>query len=183
MKTKKVVHLRVYKGNGKDLSLSYDENQNVKNENILVKLTHNTLEWNNYLKHIRVNGFVKAKVEKVLQDGKEVSTKDIAKEVENAINPVEKKELTYDQKRIADLEAKIDALSNQKNNNASDESPGNEDGSNDSSNETQNNGPSNEDALKLARSEYQKVFGKKGHHTWDVEKINQKIKEKLAESN
>ena len=34
-----------------------------------------------------------------------------------------------------------------------------------------------DDALEAAKAEYQEKFGKKPHHSWDVEKINEKINE------
>ncbi|MEN8122211.1 MAG: hypothetical protein ABFS35_17830 [Bacteroidota bacterium] len=107
MSNKAVVHLRVYRNNGRDNQISYNADGSVQNENILVKLTYNTLEWTNYLKHLLVNGFVKVKVEKVIG---EADVKAIEKEVEKAMHPKVEVVLSPEQKKIADLEAKLDSL-------------------------------------------------------------------------
>lgn len=107
---KPIVHLRIYKGH----EMLYDGAGNVKNPNQIVKLTHDTVEWKNFLRNLPASGYSMAKVERILQevDGeyKDVPTStEILKEVENIFKAPEK-ELTPEQKRIADLEAKIDAL-------------------------------------------------------------------------
>lgn len=113
--TKQIVHLRVYKSSGFGNQISKGEDGKIQNENYPVKVIHNTVEWANYLKYIGIHGFVKVEVEKVMQpikDGyEEVKEFDaIKKEVENALNPKAKTELTPEQKRIAELEAKLEAL-------------------------------------------------------------------------
>lgn len=112
MTKKPIVHLRVYKGIGGNSNILKDGNGKIQNENHLVKEIYNTLEWSNYLKNIRVHGFVKVDVEKVIENGEEISTEAIQKEVDSAMNPVADVPQTPDQKRIAELEAKIDALAN-----------------------------------------------------------------------
>jgi len=107
---KPIVHLRIFKGQ----ELLYDGYGNVKTPSQIVKLTHDTVEWKNFLKNLTASGYGMAKVEKVLQevDGKfdEVSIpSEIVKEVENVFKAPEK-ELTPEQKRIADLEAKLEAI-------------------------------------------------------------------------
>lgn len=105
---KPIVHLRVYKG----LQLFYDANGKVMNPNQIVKLTHDTIEWKNFIKNLSGLGFNSVKVEKVLSGDtleKIEISKEIIKEVEGVFKPKEK-ELSPDQKRIADLEAKIEAL-------------------------------------------------------------------------
>lgn len=118
---KPIVHLRVYKNDGTG-SVSYNADKTIKNENILVKLQHLSLEWNNYLKNLKYLGFVKVEVERVVPEGvkaKENEHKDKSKfkaiidEVNKAFKGKEK-ELTPEQKKIAELEAKIDALSKSK---------------------------------------------------------------------
>jgi hypothetical protein len=109
--TNPIVHLRIYKG-GK---MTYDENQVIQNPNQLTKLKYGTLEWANFLKNLPTMGFTSAKVEKVLDEKtlEEIATpKHIAEEVANIYKaPVVA--LTADQKRIADLEAKLEAFTNQ----------------------------------------------------------------------
>lgn len=105
--TKPVVQLRIYKGSEK----AFNGKGEVLNENQKVTLTYNTLEWNNYFKYIAASGFGIIEVEACYVNEKEVEVSD---EIQSFIDNVFKtpeKELTADQKRIADLEAKIDALS------------------------------------------------------------------------
>ena len=64
--TKPVVCLRWYKSNGFGNQISKDEKGNIQNKNQTVTEIYNTIEWNNYLKHIGVHGFVKIDVEKVV---------------------------------------------------------------------------------------------------------------------
>jgi len=117
--TKPVVQLRVYKSNGTGNQLSYNENREVLNENHLVKLIYNTLEWRNYLEYLRVHGFIKVLVERVLQPTKEgyeevKEFSNIQKEVDSAMNPQKEIALTPEQKKIAELEAKLNALTESK---------------------------------------------------------------------
>ena len=110
MSNKVVVHLRVYQSNGRDNNISFNADGEVQNDTILVKLTHNTLEWSNFIKNIRYVGFIEAKVEKVIG---EADFKSIEKEVDEAMNPVAEVVLSPEQKKIADLEAKLDSMMNQ----------------------------------------------------------------------
>lgn len=109
---KPVVHLRVYRSKNGSNQISYDANGNVQNESQSVKEIHNTLQWTNYLRHIGVHGFIKVDVEKVIQDGKELPTEAIQKEVNEALSPSANVPQTPEQKRIAELEAKLEALIN-----------------------------------------------------------------------
>lgn len=159
-----IVHLRVYRPFGQSKGISYDENRKVQNENILVKLNHGVLEWNNYLKHIHANGFVKAIVEKVMKGDKEIDKKAYQDEVDKAFKPVEAP-LTADQKRIADLEAKLEKLTNGSNDQSG--GKGSKDGSDDGN-----------DDLKDLKVKYEEVFGKKPFNGWDTDTIKKKIEEK-----
>lgn len=107
---KPIVHLRIFKGQ----ELLYDGVGNLKTPSQIVKITHDTVEWKNFLKNLTASGYGMAKVEKVLQeaDGKfdeVLIPSEIVKEVENVFKAPEK-ELTPDQKRIADLEAKLETM-------------------------------------------------------------------------
>lgn len=119
MGKKPVIKLRVYKGN----EMSYDANQKPKNENQLVTLVHDTVEWKNFLKNIKANQYCKIDIESALlvdkkknEDGFFVETTSEYKDVEAIEKEVKKsfsepeKVLTPEQKRIAELEAKIDLL-------------------------------------------------------------------------
>ena len=58
MGKKPVVTLRVYRGK----QMSYDAQGNVQNENQLIKLPHDTVEWTNFMKNITSNGYLKVDV-------------------------------------------------------------------------------------------------------------------------
>lgn len=147
---KPIVHLRVYKG----LQLFYDANGKVMNPNQLVKLTHDTIEWKNFLKNVQSLGFNSIKVEKML-NGTTLEEIEIPKEIEVEVADVFKKkevELTADQKRIADLEAKIEAL-------------------------TKKEKPEGINLLGELKEEYEKLSGKKAHHLWKEDKLVELIEE------
>lgn len=117
MAKKSVVHLRVYKGS----SMAYDANKNPLNENQIVKIQHGSFEWINFMKMAVKNGYCKVKVEKVIivegfgEDEKITQvneTSSIEAEVEDAINPKQVVVLTDDQKRIKELEDKINSMLN-----------------------------------------------------------------------
>lgn len=110
--SKPVVHLRVYRSKNGSREISYNADGSIQNENSLVKEIYNTLEWKNYLRHIGVHGFIKVVVEKVMLNGESQPTEAIQKEVDEAMNPTANVPLTPEQKRIAELEAKLDALVN-----------------------------------------------------------------------
>jgi DNA-binding transcriptional MerR regulator len=147
---KPIVHLRVYKG----LQLFYDANGKVMNPNQLVKLTHDTIEWKNFLKNVQSLGFNSIKVEKML-NGTTLEEIEIQKEIEVEVADVFKKkevELTADQKRIADLEARIEALSKKEK-------------------------PEGINLLGELKEEYEKLSGKKAHHLWKEDKLVELIEE------
>jgi len=147
---KPIVHLRVYKG----LQLFYDANGKVVNPNQIVKLTHDTIEWKNFLKNVQSLGFNSIKVEKML-NGTTLEEIEIPKEIEVEVADVFKKkevELTADQKRIADLEAKLEAL-------------------------TKKEVPQGINLLSELREEYELLSGKKPHHTWKESKLVELIEE------
>jgi len=165
MQNKAIVHLRVYKSNGRDSEISYSADGSVQNENILVKLRHDTLEWSNYLKHLVVNGFVKVEVEKVI-DG---NIDSIKKEVNDAMFPIKEVVLSPEQKKIADLEAKLDALMG-KDVKVEEKTIDvvYEDVSADVA--------TKEETLKEARERYKKVVGKRAFPGWSIDQLNEKMK-------
>lgn len=107
MAQKRIVHLRVYRGK----ELNYDANGKVKNENNRVSITHDTVEWSNYMKHLPANGFCKVSVENAsVLEGKDYKTagySDIAEEVRVAFEG--QKEVITDPRdlRIAQLEKQM----------------------------------------------------------------------------
>lgn len=158
-KQKPVVHLRVYKGNGRNDELSYNASGEVQNENILMKMTHDTLEWSNALKNLKVLGYVKPTVEAVFEGGE--NNKDlvsvIQKEVDSSYKGPEK-QLTPEQQKIAELEAKLEALAN-------------------GSNKPKKTDPLTNRGLDAIRAEYEEVVGKKPFHGWDEATLKVKIEE------
>lgn len=169
-KQKPIVHLRVFRQEGNSKDIVYNSEGKPLNENHLVKLEYDTLQWRETIKNLNVF-YVIAKVEKVLQPTEEgyeeiKNFSSIEKELQDAFNPTQKRELTPEQKKIADLEAKIDAL-------------------------TRGQAPVKDidvedaeivDDLSEARKEYQDHFGKKGHHSWTAEQIREKIEEDKQKS-
>jgi len=140
--------------------VSYDENGIVQNENQLVKLPYDTLEWHNFWKNHRSLKLIKMEVEKVLsaKNGKTIEEVSIPEKIKEEVRIAfygedSVQELTEDQKRIAELERKIAELTGSKKEQPNDE-------------------------LTQAREDYVSAFGKKGHHSWTVEQIREKIAEK-----
>lgn len=106
----KVVHLRGYKGE----RLSYNADGSYQNENQSIKIKYGVVEWKNYMNLIGKSGFCKVIVEKVYDTKTRDFDKDLTnykEEVAKAFEQEVKKELTPEQKKIAELEAKIEALS------------------------------------------------------------------------
>ncbi len=170
MSNKAVVHLRVYQSNGRDNNISFNADGSVQNDTILVKLTHNTLEWANFIKNARYVGFIDAKVEKVIG---ETDFASIEKEVDKAMNPVVEVVLSPEQKKIADLEAKLDALVNNSSPEIRKATP-NEEKAHDEKWEN----VSEEETLESVKVEYQRVMGKKPFHKWTIEQLKEKMKNK-----
>ena len=120
MGKKPAISLRVYRGK----QMSYDAQGNVQNENQLIKLTHDTKEWTNFMKNLITNGYLKVDVADVKlvekkkdEDGffRDVITQYddkemIMKEVAMVFKAQTTKPLTPAEKRIAELEAKINKL-------------------------------------------------------------------------
>lgn len=164
-KSKRFVVLRVYKGR----KLSYNENGSVQNENQVIKIEHDTMEWKAVMSTLRLNGYAKVTVEKVfyLDENRTNCTdcSDIKTEVDDNFKPKVDKTLTPEQKRIAELEAKLDLLIN----------GGKEDVENiDLSKENVFTG---EVSIEDARLQYEDVIGKKPSHLAKVETLLTKIQE------
>lgn len=120
MGKKPVISLRVYRGK----QMSYDAQGNVQNENQLVKLTHDTKEWTNFMKNLISNGYLKVDVAdvKLVEKKKDeegffrdiISQYDnkiiIIKEVEDVFKAHTTVPMSSSDKKIAELEAKINAL-------------------------------------------------------------------------
>jgi hypothetical protein len=157
---KPIVKLRVYRG----VELNYDAKGNVKNENFLISVEHGTNLWKLTMKNLKLNGYCKVEVESVWQlqsdsTYKEVEDKNaIVKEVKNSFEFEKEVVLTPDQKRIAELEAKLEAFMN-------------------GGVKKEVVEEVTENSLEDIRAEYQVVVGKKPFNGWDKETLIEKIKE------
>lgn len=162
MEKKPIVSLQVYKGK----TLSYNKDGSVQNENHPVKIEHNTISWRNFMKYLCANGYVDVKVNSaytVDADYKQTPYKDIdaiKKEVKEALTPTPIKVVTPEQKEIAELKAKVDALMGI------------------SPKEIKKIEVVQEAGKKEAVAEYKKVFNKKPFHSWDVKTLKEKIANK-----
>lgn len=170
MGKKPQVNLRVFKGQ----KMSYDENGNPQNENQQVTLPYDTVQWKNYLKTLRANRFIRVDVESVfyvdqkkdennffvdtIKEAEDELVSKIKKEVKESFE-LPKPELTQEQKRIADLEAKLEALLSAGSQNAT----------------AKSNGKS--DDLDSLKKEYEEVVGKKPHHMAKAETLKKEIEE------
>ena len=159
----KVVTLHVYKGK----RISLNEDGSIQNINQTVKLTHGVKEWFNYLKNLHIHGYCKVDVDKIVEistakKGHEVSDEEIRDEVLNSFEGNKSTQLTPEQIKIAELEAKLDLLVDSNKSSKK----GKADNTSDANKE-----------LEVARDEYLKLTGKKPHHLWRLEKINEKISE------
>lgn len=167
MGKKPIIKLRCYRGT----ELNYDQDGKVKNENNLVSLEHGSKNWVIFMKNLSLNGFCKVEVEKgfkVLGNGEyepienlEEFTKEVAKNFKQEKEEV----LTADQKRIAELEAKLEAFMN-----------------GDSKKETkvaktEKVEVKTESNIDDVKKEYEKIVGKKPFHGWDEATLLEKIAE------
>ncbi len=174
MGEKPTISVRVYKGS----KMSFDAKGNAQNENQSIKYVHDTVEWANFLKNISANGYCKVEVEsvKVIEKVKEnnffvdkVSDYEnidaIKKEVEIAFKNQTEEKLTPEQQKIADLEAKLNALLGKKEE-VVEEKP-----------KKVKQETSNPEDIEVLREEYKKAFGKKPFAGWGSDIL----KEKMAE--
>jgi hypothetical protein len=169
MAKKPTVSLRVYKG----LKMSYDENGNVQNENQRVALTHDTAQWKNFVKSLRVNGFIRTEVENVsyvdskknsdgffddvVSDVPDTLVESIKAEVAAVYNDV-KPEMTPEQKEIASLKSQMETLLGKKIEKVVDTKKESQD----------------EESIKDV---YVREVGKKPYGAWDDAKISEKLEE------
>lgn len=174
MGKKPVVKLRIFRGS----QMSYDKNGNVQNENQLVTLIHDTVEWANYLKRLTSNQFLEVMVEKVFYCDKEknkdgffedkISEVDqetideIKQEVKEALKAPEK-ELTPQEKQIAELKAQVEALMK---------------GQTVKKETKSEKKVEKTDDLDELRAEYETLYGKKPFGSWKADKLKEKIAEK-----
>ncbi len=178
------VKLKIFKGRK-----SYDEKGNMISPNQSVEITpFGGLEWNNYLANISLLGYTGAEVTEVteisynkVQDNTKKegemkiettykvveASKDILEAVKNAFNKKVEKALTPEQKELADLKAEMKEMREAM-----------KSGSKTPAKKVEDNTPNINEELDAARDKYTKLYEKKPHHLWKLEKINSFIAEK-----
>lgn len=171
MGKKPIVELRVYRGT----EMNYDANGVVKNENQTVTLEYQSRSWVLFMENIKRNGYCKVDVEKVynaLENGyEEVNDISLYKnEVHKNFTQEKQVNLTPEQKRIAELEAKLEKLLG----NSADVSFKEE------IKEQVNVAVKDEQDRDAVVAEYTEKVGRKPFGGWDIETIKQKQAEHLA---
>lgn len=171
MNKHRLIHLHIYKGKQGVQGVATDQNGKVVNENHLVKIKHNTKEWDNYLKMMVTNGFVKVDVigfcDGVEKDGSFIYSEvpeSIVESVNEALHGHKKIAMTPEQKEIAELKSQMAELLKGK------KEP--------KAKEVKEKDIEIDAELKEARAKYFEAFGKQGNKLWKVETILSKIEEK-----
>lgn len=151
------------------------------NENHIMKIVYGTLEWRNFTGNCLQLGFSTVEVlELRTPDGKDVLDwgLDLVKDEVNKIYTSLQVELTADQKRIKELEAKYEALLVALNGKGSEESKQSPSTTN-APTEPKVDNEDTEEKLENARKQYHELVGKKPFHGWDEATITEKIQEFL----
>lgn len=176
-----VIKLRLFKGR-----VLKDELGNIASEHQAMKLMYGRLEWKNFIKNARLLGYTKVEVETAhkIVDGKaeaieipEGVTKDV-----KSIYEVPEKELTPEQRKIKELEEKLEALASgktEKKSKKADKKAKEDKVLTDGDAEADLEGQPRPDnaSLEALREQYVEVVGKKPYHGWDADKIREKIEE------
>ena len=167
---KAVVHLRVYSKYGNTNEIATAGNR-ILNDNQLIKLTHNTLEWKNFIKNLMFLGYVKVVVEKLHEykgsDAKDV-TASINDELKEALalesSTMEEKSTSNKAilERLEKLEAENKKLKENQTNSL--ETVQDELLSNDN------------EELEQLRADYLEKFGKEAHKASTIKSLKQKLK-------
>lgn len=155
--SKITVVLKTYKGH----KLSYNEDGTVQNQNQLVKIEYNTNEWRAVMNNLALSGFAKVEVVKAFYlDENETEIKDLSiyeEEVEKHYKPTPKVAETPQDKKIAELEAKLEALLN--------------------GGKKEDVVTEDKDEKELLRMEYEELSGKNVFNGWNVDQLKEKITE------
>jgi hypothetical protein len=172
--SKTIVALRVYKG-----QVLYKADGSVANENQKMTIEYEQEEyarkngWNNHIANLPRMGYSKVELIEVFQNGTSVTEHPAMEAIKNDIANIYKPQdavLTPEQKRIAELEAKLEAL-------ISGQAPQKKAVEKIEVNQLEVVKPETTDELKTARAAYEKHFGKKGFGSWDVATLYAKIEE------
>jgi hypothetical protein len=108
------VEFKVYKTNATG-KVSYDENGKVLSESQKLTLTYGDLQFTKHLSNLPKQGWGKIEVVALHQNGKALEDAELLETVKKEITNFYKqpeKVLSADEQRIADLEAKLEALQN-----------------------------------------------------------------------
>lgn len=161
-----VVALKVYKGKA-----LYDENGKIQSESQKITLDYENEEyarkkgWDSMLSMLPRQGFTKVEIMAVYRDEVEIETPEAIAADVAALFAKKDAVLTPEQKKIAELEAKLEALLAQ-GGKAEKKDPA-----------EKKEAPQADDELKAARNAYEKHFGKKGGPAWDAATLYAKIDE------
>lgn len=182
MAKKSTVKLRVFKGQ----RLSYNQDGSIQNENQLITLPHNRVEWINFLDKIKMHNYCKVDVisanyitkEKdkesffvdVIEPCAEEEINAIKAEVEKAMKEPEQP-MSADQKRIAELESALKKMQKAIGKSQPEAKENKVKDINVSVDAVK------DDELTKVREEYESVVGKKPFHGWDVKTLKEKIEE------
>lgn len=179
-KSKKFVTLRIYKGS----EIVTGEDGNVKNENQEVTVQIDSLEFQNYVKHLPFSQYRRVEILKCVEvktaytdaEGKyhaeETEEMQTPEEVLDVIKNMfvgKKAQLTPEQQRIADLEAKIESLMKSQPNPENGKAP-----------KISNDEKAEPSLLDELRAEYETLSGKKPNHLMKEDKLQEKINELKA---
>jgi len=153
-KAKKIVALKVYKG----VEMLQKPDGSIHNETQYIKTEHGTNEWACLMKFLNSSGYCKVVVEDVyFMDGTKLDSSEITpikKEVKEAFTFNTIQDLTPEQKKIQELEAKLNSLIE-----------------GDASEKTK---------IQKLRSEYYQLAGKRCSPRWGEQELEQKILELKA---
>jgi hypothetical protein len=159
---------------GKTLKqLDYNADGSVKTENHITKVEYGSLMWGLYLKNLKTE-YGAATVERVVEEKVSESgeksyeeVKDfahISKEVELCFEG-EAKPMTPEQKKIAELEAKLELLLS---------------GGTKNTKEVVKEAAAPSEDIDALRKEYEELYGEKPHHLFKAEKLITLINEKKS---
>ena len=153
-KAKKIVALKVYKG----VEMLQKPDGSIHNETQYIKTEHGTNEWACLMKFLNSSGYCKVVVEDAyFMDGTKLDSSEITpikKEVKEAFTFNTIQDLTPEQKKIQELEAKLNSLIE-----------------GDASEKTK---------IQKLRSEYYQLAGKRCSPRWGEQELEQKILELKA---
>ncbi|TNE74994.1 hypothetical protein EP331_00450 [bacterium] len=163
--SKPVIQLRVYKKFEGRNGIFKNELGKIENEVLTPALEYDTLEWHNYLKNLSPEIHAKIEVESYsvkneLGYQKQECPENILNDIQNLFKKPQR-DLTPQEKEIAELRAMIAELK----------------GSSKPDKTVEKVESSDDDELDQARAKYKEAFGKKPHHSWDAQQIEEKIKE------